>query len=118
EGVGRGGRRAGQSELDSTAGLAAARQTGAAAIHPGYGFLAENPAFARQVLAEGLIWVGPPPEAIEQMGDKINARNLMAAADVPVSAGNAEPVTSAAAATAEAPRNGYPGMGKAARSRS
>jgi acetyl-CoA carboxylase, biotin carboxylase subunit len=104
----------GQSYLDSAAVLAAARQTGAAAIHPGYGFLAENPAFARQVLAEGLIWVGPPPGAIEQMGDKINARNLMAAAGVPVSAGSAEPVTSAAAATAEAARIGYPVMVKAA----
>ena len=104
----------GQSYLDSAAVLAAARRTGAAAIHPGYGFLAENPAFARQVLAEGLIWVGPPPEAIEQMGDKINARNLMAAAGVPVSAGSAEPVTSAAAATAEAARIGYPVMVKAA----
>ena len=70
----------GQSYLDSATVLAAARQTGAAAIHPGYGFLAENPAFAREVLAEGLIWVGPPPDAIGQMGDKINARNLMAAA--------------------------------------
>ncbi len=104
----------GQSYLDTAAVLAAARQTGAAAIHPGYGFLAENPAFARQVLAEGLIWVGPPPEAIEQMGDKINARNLMAAACVPVAAGSAEPVTSVAAATAEATRIGYPVMVKAA----
>ena len=104
----------GQSYLDAAAVLAAARQTGATAIHPGYGFLAENPAFARQVLAEGLIWVGPPPEAIEQMGDKINARNLMAAAGVPVSAGSTEPVTSAAAATAEAARIGYPVMVKAA----
>src|SRR6266702_961222 len=104
----------GQSYLDAGAVLAAARRTGAAAIHPGYGFLAENPAFARRVLAEGLIWVGPPPEAIEQMGDKINARNLMARAGVPVSAGTTEPVTSAAAAAAEAARIGYPVMVKAA----
>jgi acetyl-CoA carboxylase biotin carboxylase subunit len=66
------------------------------------------------VLAGGLIWVGPPPDAIEQMGDKINARNLMAAAGVPVSAGSAEPVTSAAAAAAEADRIGYPVMVRAA----
>src|SRR5580704_14795375 len=103
-----------QSYLDAAAVLGAARRTGAAAIHPGYGFLAENPAFARQVLAEGLIWVGPPPEAIEQMGDKINARNLMAAAGVPVAAGSAEPVTSVGAAMAEAARIGYPVMVKAA----
>src|SRR5580693_3246235 len=91
-----------QSYLDAGAVLAAARRTGAAAIHPGYGFLAENPAFARQVLAEGLTWVGPPAGAIEQMGDKINARNLMAAAGVPVAAGTAEPVTDADAAVAAA----------------
>jgi acetyl-CoA carboxylase biotin carboxylase subunit len=103
-----------QSYLDAAAVLAAARRTGAAAVHPGYGFLAENPAFARRVLDEGLTWVGPPPEAIEQMGDKINARNLMAAAGVPVSAGSTEPVTSADAAAAEAARIGYPVMVKAA----
>ena len=72
-----------QSYLDASAVLTAARQSGAAGIHPGYGFLSENAAFARQVLAEGLIWVGPPPLAIEQMGDKINARNLMHRAGVP-----------------------------------
>jgi acetyl-CoA carboxylase, biotin carboxylase subunit len=103
-----------ESYLDSGAVLAAAKRTGAAAIHPGYGFLSENPQFARQVLAEGLTWVGPPPEAIEQMGDKINARNLMAEAGVPVAAGTTEPVTSADAAVAEAARIGYPVMVKAA----
>ena len=103
-----------QSYLDAGAVLAAARQTGAGAIHPGYGFLAESPQFARQVLAEGLIWVGPPPDAIEQMGDKINARNLMAKAGVPVAAGTAEPVASASDAVAEAARIGYPVMVKAA----
>src|SRR6516225_3553178 len=103
-----------KSYLDSGAVLAAARQTGAAAIHPGYGFMSENPQFARQVLAEGLTWIGPPPEAIEQMGDKINARNLMARVGVPVAAGTTEPVTSADAALAEAARIGYPVMVKAA----
>jgi acetyl-CoA carboxylase, biotin carboxylase subunit len=103
-----------QSYLDADAVLTAARQTGAAAIHPGYGFLAESPRFALQVLAEGLTWVGPPPDAIEQMGDKINARNLMARAGVPVAAGTPEPVASADAAVAEAARIGYPVMVKAA----
>jgi len=103
-----------ESYLDSGAVLAVAKRTGAAAIHPGYGFLSENPQFARQVLAAGLTWVGPPPEAIEQMGDKINARNLMAQAGVPVAAGTTEAVTSADAAVAEAARIGYPVMVKAA----
>jgi len=103
-----------KSYLDSRAVLAAARRTGAEAIHPGYGFLAESPQFAREVLAGGLIWIGPPPDAIEQMGDKINARNLMAKAGVPVAEGTPEPVATAGAAVAEAARIGYPVMVKAA----
>jgi acetyl-CoA carboxylase biotin carboxylase subunit len=103
-----------QSYLNAGAVLTAARQSGAAAIHPGYGFLSENAAFAQQVLAEGLIWVGPSPQAIEQMGDKINARNLMHRAGVPVALGSTEPVTSVAQALAEAERIGYPVMVKAA----
>ena len=103
-----------QSYLDADAIIAAARQTGAAAVHPGYGFLSESAAFAQQVLAEGLTWVGPPPEAIEQMGDKINARNLMHRAGVPVAVGSADPVTDTSAALAEAERIGYPVMVKAA----
>ncbi len=103
-----------QSYLDAAAILAAARHSGAAAIHPGYGFLSENAAFAQQVLAEGLTWVGPSPQAIEQMGDKINARNLMHRAGVPVALGSTEPVTDAGQALAEAERIGYPVMVKAA----
>jgi acetyl-CoA carboxylase biotin carboxylase subunit len=103
-----------RSYLDSAAVLAAARKTGARAVHPGYGFLAENPGFARQVAADGLIWVGPSAEAIEQMGDKINARNLMARAGVPVAAGSTAPVADAGSALAEAARIGYPVMVKAA----
>jgi acetyl-CoA carboxylase, biotin carboxylase subunit len=103
-----------RSYLDAAAILQAARKTGVAAVHPGYGFLAENADFARQVLTAGLTWVGPDPGAIEQMGDKIRARNLMEKAGVPVSPGSREPVTDAAAALAEAERIGYPVMVKAA----
>jgi acetyl-CoA carboxylase biotin carboxylase subunit len=103
-----------QSYLDAEAILRAARECGASAIHPGYGFLAERATFARQVIGAGLTWVGPSPEAIEQMGDKIRARNLMAAAGVPVSPGSTEPVLDSDTAVAEAERIGYPVMVKAA----
>jgi acetyl-CoA carboxylase, biotin carboxylase subunit len=103
-----------RSYLDAAALIAAARDTGARAVHPGYGFLAENADFARQVIAAGLTWVGPDPDAIEQMGDKIRARNLMERAGVPVAPGSREPLTDVAAAVAEAGRIGYPVMVKAA----
>jgi acetyl-CoA carboxylase, biotin carboxylase subunit len=102
------------SYLNAAAVIGAARKTGAASVHPGYGFLAENAGFARQVMAAGLTWIGPDPAAIEQMGDKIRARNLMEQAGVPVSPGSREPVTDEAAALAEADRIGYPVMVKAA----
>jgi acetyl-CoA carboxylase, biotin carboxylase subunit len=94
--------------------LAAAKATGAQAIHPGYGFLSENADFARAVAGQGLVWIGPDAGAIEAMGDKINARNLMAAAGVPVAPGTADPADSVEAALAEADRIGYPVMVKAA----
>jgi acetyl-CoA carboxylase biotin carboxylase subunit len=103
-----------QSYRDVPALLAAAQATGAAAVHPGYGFLSENPQFARAVIEAGLIWVGPDPASIAAMGDKINARNLMAAAGVPVAPGTAEPVADPAAAAAAAAGIGYPVMVKAA----
>ncbi|SDT73540.1 acetyl-CoA carboxylase biotin carboxylase subunit [Actinoplanes derwentensis] len=94
--------------------LAAAKSTGAQAIHPGYGFLSENAHFARTVEANGLVWVGPGADAITAMGDKINARNLMAAAGVPVAPGSADPAASAEDALATAERIGFPVMVKAA----
>lgn len=103
-----------RSYLDIEAVIGAARRSGASAVHPGYGFLSENPAFAKHVIDDGLVWVGPPPRAIEQMGDKVNARNLMEKAGVPVSAGSREPVRDAGSAAAEARRIGYPVMVKAA----
>ncbi|GLW35007.1 acetyl/propionyl/methylcrotonyl-CoA carboxylase subunit alpha [Actinoplanes regularis] len=72
------------SFLDGAAIIEAARRSGADAIHPGYGFLSENAEFARAVTAAGLIWIGPAPDAIEAMGDKIRAKKLVSAADVPV----------------------------------
>src|SRR5690242_3100160 len=103
-----------QSYRNTEAILTAAKATGAEAIHPGYGFLSENADFARAVAAQGLIWVGPSAEAITAMGDKINARNLMAAAGVPVAPGTVDPARDVDAALAEADRIGYPVMVKAA----
>jgi acetyl-CoA carboxylase, biotin carboxylase subunit len=103
-----------QSYRNAEAILNAAKATGAEAIHPGYGFLSENADFAAAVGAAGLVWVGPSADAIEAMGDKINARNMMAAAGVPVASGTTDPVVSADDAAAEAERIGYPVMVKAA----
>jgi len=103
-----------QSYRNAEAILAAAKATGAQAIHPGYGFLSENADFARAVEANGLIWVGPPADAITAMGDKINARNLMAAAGVPVAPGSQDPAATADSAVEAAAAIGYPVMVKAA----
>ncbi|MDP3971540.1 MAG: biotin carboxylase N-terminal domain-containing protein, partial [Candidatus Nanopelagicales bacterium] len=104
----------GESYLDAAAVLAAAKESGASAIHPGYGFLSENADFAEAVGYAGLIWVGPSPESIRSMGDKIEARNLMASAGVPVAPGSGEPVADGADALRWAERIGYPVMVKAA----
>ena len=94
--------------------LAAAKETGAEAIHPGYGFLSENAKFARAVLDAGLAWIGPPPEAIEAMGDKIESRRAMKKAGVPVVPGAVDPVGDPAEATRVAAEIGYPVALKAA----
>ncbi len=92
--------------------LEACRRTGADAVHPGYGFLSENAAFARAVEAEGMVWVGPSPDAIETMGDKLSAKRLMQQAEVPTLPAEALETGADLAATAE--RVGYPLLIKAA----
>lgn len=94
--------------------LEAARHTGADAIHPGYGFLAENADFARAVEAAGLTFIGPTPEQIESMGDKVRARELMKAASVPVIPGTENPIDNEKDLKAAAAEIGYPLLLKAA----
>jgi propionyl-CoA carboxylase alpha chain/3-methylcrotonyl-CoA carboxylase alpha subunit len=102
-----------ESYLDSDKVLAAARATGAQAIHPGYGFLSENADFAEAVMAAGMVWIGPPPAAIRAMGLKDAAKSLMMAAGVPVTPGYQGADQTSATLTAEAARIGYPVLIKA-----
>jgi len=96
------------SYLDVEELLSVARLAGADALHPGYGFLAENAGFARAVTAAGLIWVGPPPDAIAAVGDKATARRRAAEAGVPVLSGYDEQDQDDATLAAEAERIGFP----------
>ena len=92
----------------------AAKRTGAEAIHPGYGFLSEREWFARAVRDSGLVWIGPPAEAIAAMGSKTAARTLAVAHDVPVVPGTTEPLADAQEAARLASKFGYPVLLKAA----
>ena len=102
-----------ESYLDGAKILAAARETGAEAIHPGYGFLSENADFAEAVQAAGLVWVGAPPASIRAMGLKDAAKQLMIAAGVPVTPGYMGEDQSPARLQAEADAIGYPVLIKA-----
>ena len=97
-----------ESYLNQGRLLDVARRSGAEAVHPGYGFLAENATFARACADAGLVWIGPPPEAIEAMGSKVAARQRMRAAGVPVIPGTTEPVESAAEVLRLGEELGYP----------
>ena len=102
-----------ESYLDVAAVLAAARQTGAESIHPGYGFLSENADFAEAVIAAEMIWIGPPPAAIRAMGGKDRAKRLMSAAGVPVTPGYLGGDQSPERLAREAESIGYPVLIKA-----
>ncbi|MDX6527890.1 MAG: acetyl-CoA carboxylase, biotin carboxylase subunit [Blastocatellia bacterium] len=103
-----------ESYLNIPALITAARQAGAEAIHPGYGFLAENAEFARAVTDAGLVFIGPSPDAMEIMGSKTSARRAAMDAGVPVVPGTTESLQSYEAARATAIQFGYPVMLKAA----
>jgi acetyl-CoA/propionyl-CoA carboxylase, biotin carboxylase, biotin carboxyl carrier protein len=87
-----GGQSAAESYLDIEKLLKIAKESGADAVHPGYGFLAENAGFAEAVLSAGLIWIGPPPAAIESLGDKVQARHIAQRVGAPLVAGTKDPV--------------------------
>ena len=103
-----------QSYLNIERILEAARRTGADAVHPGYGFFSENASFARAIEKAGLVWIGPQPEAIERMGDKVEARKLMAAAGVPIVPGSPGTLENEGQVRAVARELGFPIMVKAA----
>jgi acetyl-CoA/propionyl-CoA carboxylase, biotin carboxylase, biotin carboxyl carrier protein len=109
-----GGQSAAESYLDIGKLLAAAEQSGADAVHPGYGFLAENASFARAVIDAGLTWIGPPPAAIEALGDKVQARHIAKQVGAPLAAGTDGPVSGADEAIAFAAEYGLPIAIKAA----
>ncbi|BBA99719.1 putative acyl-CoA carboxylase alpha subunit [Actinacidiphila reveromycinica] len=102
------------SYLDIGKVLAAAAESGADAVHPGYGFLSENAEFAQAVLDAGLTWIGPPPHAIRDLGDKVAARHIAQRAGAPLVAGTSDPVSGAEEVVAFAKEHGLPIAIKAA----
>jgi acetyl-CoA/propionyl-CoA carboxylase biotin carboxyl carrier protein len=108
------GTTAAQTYLNITKLIAIAKQSGADAVHPGYGFLSENADFAQAVIDAGLIWIGPPPAAIKALGDKVSARKIAAKAGAPLVAGTADPVNSHDEIIAFAKEHGLPVAIKAA----
>ena len=102
-----------QSYLNMEAILTVAKSTGAEAIHPGYGFLSENPVFAKRCEEEGIVFIGPPSHVIAEMGSKIRARNLMMKAGVPVVPGTKDAVEDPVEAIKIAEEIGYPVLIKA-----
>jgi len=105
---------AADSYLNAEKVLVAARQARAEAVHPGYGFFAENADFAGRVLDAGMVWIGPPPAAMHALGDKVRAKDLARAASVPMAASYEGDLADAEAAKREAARVGYPLLVKAA----
>ena len=108
------GTTAAQTYLNIEKLIAVAKQSGADAVHPGYGFLSENANFAQAVIDAGLIWIGPPPAAIKALGDKVSARKIAAKAGAPLVAGTADPVDSPDEIIAFAKEHGLPVAIKAA----
>jgi len=108
------GMRAAETYLDIAKLLDVARRSGADAVHPGYGFLAENASFASAVVAAGLTWIGPPPSAIEALGDKVSARRIAQRAGAPLVAGTSGPVQNPEEIHAFAAEHGLPIAIKAA----
>ena len=109
-----GGQTAAESYLNTEAILDAIERSGAQAVHPGYGFFAENADFARAITAKGVAWIGPPPEAIEIMGDKISSRKSAAASDVQAVPGTLDPVQDVSEILAFGNEFGWPVAIKAA----
>jgi len=109
-----GGDTAASSYLDAAKVLGAAQRSGADAIHPGYGFLAENADFAQAVLDAGLVWIGPPPAAIRALGDKVVARQIARRVGAPLLAGTVRPVAGPEEVLAFAAEHGVPVVIKAA----